>query len=142
MFSSAPRDSTRGAAAAANSRRVTFAKQVTLLTLVLASMSAGCSFALIERPPARDEWPAEASYRSARSCTESWLLPIIDGAIVSAAVGDSIYASKTNSEGDIWIVPQTIVALAYAASAIYGFVQTGRCSEYRVGPPYRSASIR
>lgn len=112
-----------------------------LSALTMVGGPGGCSFALVDRPPSRKEWP-EASYQASRPCTESWLLPVIDGAIVFGAVGDSIYESKANEEGDIWFVPQVIIGIVYAASAIYGFVEADRCSEYHAGPPYPSAGLR
>ncbi len=107
--------------------------------LLLACLAfGGCSVALVDGAPARDQWPAEHRLGQELSrCTTSPLVPIVDGAIGLALGGGAIYFAGRGDEAAPFAAGVVAVpALVFLASALYGVVATKTCRTYLAGPPY------
>jgi hypothetical protein len=107
---------------------------------VLAMSLNGCSFIFVDTPPASP--PRYGSETKVR-CTTSKAAPIIDTVIASYQVvrtgvavssDESDYANAPISRGaDIGF--GVGLAALFLGSAIYGYVQTGRCNAMQGGAP-------
>ncbi len=113
-------------------------KRRPVVVLAAGLVLTGCSFALTDRAPPREQWPAEHTFdEQLKSCTASPVLPIVDGAITVGLGVAATYAGR--NYGDAGPAVASILALPallYLASALYGWSATGTCRTYLAGPPY------
>jgi len=94
-----------------------------MLALALVCMcDAGCSALAVAGPP-----PNAATYDYVH-CTSSRFLPVLDTvAAIGSAVPVAIFAPRRNSGPSAAVFG--VIAVAYGASADYGFVATARCAD-------------
>jgi hypothetical protein len=96
------------------------------LCAALLTVSAGCSFAFVDGPP--------ANHRKLPffSCTSSNTLPIVDlvvGGALAASSAGMFDGSNTTTENTTAIAVAVGEAALFAASAVYGFSKTSACKE-------------
>jgi hypothetical protein len=106
--------------------------------LVAGFAFGGCSVALVDRAPSRDQWPAEHRFgQTPNRCTTSPTVPIVDGAIGLALGGSAIYlAGRGDDAAPVVATAVAVPALMFLASALYGVAATKTCRTYSAGPPY------
>ena len=106
----------------------------------------GCSFIFVQPPSSGD---GRITSSRARECTSSRLAPAIDSALgafqvvrtgVAVAADDSVYSDKPLSRGADIGLGLGFTAL-FVGSAIYGFVNTGRCSSRHSGVDAHDAGL-
>jgi hypothetical protein len=109
--------------------------------LVAGFAFGGCSVALVDRAPARDQWPAEHRFgQELTRCTTSPIDPIVDGAIGLALGGGAIYFAGRGDDAAPFVATAVAVpALVFLASALYGVGATKTCRTYLAGPAYGPA---
>jgi hypothetical protein len=103
------------------------------LTAALGWGSCGCSFIFVRGPP------SEPKHRRVIDCTTSQVAPILDSVFgglegvrigIAAAASDSAYQNALISrDADIGL--GIGFAALFVGSAVYGFVETGRCSDLK-----------
>jgi hypothetical protein len=100
----------------------------------LVPLVCGCSFLFIKKPPAE---PEKLRKDVAPICTSSRIAPVLDTAVAgfeiyrtayAAGADDSAYQDFPISREDDIALGLTFMAL-FGASAIYGYVNTTRCSK-------------
>jgi hypothetical protein len=106
--------------------------------LALLAASGGCSFKIIKPPPPASEWPSPSvPSTSERACTNIIGIPILD-TIVASGLGVIAYRERVFDQTSNEVL-LAAGALPFLASAIYGYVETARCSRYqasfRQAPP-------
>jgi len=105
----------------------------TVAVICLLGENIGCSV-LFVRTPANDVSDAEAT-RTAPDCTSSSTLPVLDVTGVAASgVNMAIVGSSdryTEDQKEILVPLHAVYGALYAASAVYGFYQTGKCRKLK-----------
>jgi hypothetical protein len=118
-----------------------------VMSLLLLSSSSGCSFIFVKTPPSDPPPRGGVTSRVAPAdCTSSRLAPGFDTAFgalqmvrtgMAATASDSVYDNPNaplSREADI-ALGASFMAL-FVGSAIYGFVNTSRCSRLQRGDDY------
>ena len=104
--------------------------------LVVVALS-GCSFAWHDAhrhapPTSTSECPNRA-----RAVADT-----VAAASVAALAGAAyIHRNDEDSAAEIWVVPFTMIAVALASSAVYGFVEPGRCERELVEEQRRELAV-
>jgi hypothetical protein len=94
-----------------------------LLMLAFAWSLGGCSFAFVHGPPANHRNMAFFD------CSSSNALPVIDGLLTAAALGETLDATSINTTSKAELAIYAGEAALFAASAIYGFKKTSDCRD-------------
>ena len=106
------------------------------------ALTGGCSTFFV-RPPTK----VAPGVSEAGSCTTSRVLPTVDTIIAAAQGANTVFLVASDRAGDqreAAIGLSASLVASFTASAIYGFVVTGKCRDLRAGGvnPYQPPAIR
>lgn len=94
-------------------------RPVALLALAL----GGCSFLLVDSPPS--DWRQRPTF----SCTDSYLWPVVDGALTASTLVTAVASTGQDGEAERagGISGGLVTAAIFGASAIWGVMTVGSC---------------
>jgi hypothetical protein len=97
--------------------------RVVALTTALAL--SGCSFAFVHGPPPQPQPPTD--------CTDHYVVPAIDAAIMALALTGAVYLATTDDGGmaPLAVLVEGSIALGFGVSAIRGVTKVKRCRRAR-----------
>jgi hypothetical protein len=101
-----------------------------LAAIAAAPGAASCSFRLVKRPPALEDWPPAGSPPvNIERCTESYMPPVTD-TVVAVALATLVVVER--NAGTTW-TPFLLGGLAVpiGVSAGYGYGAVHECRRYR-----------
>jgi hypothetical protein len=101
--------------------------RVVALTAALAV--SGCSFVLVDGPPARSSAAlAEPGAPPPPSCTDSYVVPAIDGVVAMGAfLGFVYFAASDDDMKEVGMFVEGALATGFTVSALRGRGQVKRC---------------
>lgn len=103
-------------------------RSVVGLVLLGTFLLPGCSFLFVDRAPPRQDWNSSSGWTE---CTHSRLLPAVDtGIAIGNGLALMLLTTLKGTDTSTKVGAALDLAL-YGASAVYGFVNTGRCRDFQ-----------
>jgi hypothetical protein len=97
---------------------------------VLLALGPACSFRYTYPAPSRATWPNPVLPDSSEErCTSSYGPPVVD-TLIGGGLAGLTYVERSSGSHTITVL-LGVASIPYLASAVYGYVQTPRCRDYK-----------